>query len=171
MTWTLGSLPLHPLFVHLTTVAVPTAALIGLAVALWPAARARLGLAAPLIGLVALVSTPLATSSGESLERQVPHTAALEHHTQLGDTLIWFVLPLFALLALHWALERWFPAARRRSAAADPVRGSHVDAAARPGWARAAAVIVPILLVVVSIAALVDVVLIGHAGAVAVWKN
>lgn len=167
MDWKLGDLPLHPLFVHLTTVAVPVTALMAIVIALWPAARRRLGLAAPVIALVALISTPLASSSGKALEAQSEKSAAIERHAELGDTLIIAVLPLTLLVIVWWALHRWFPA----DAATTRPDGSSVARSHRavPGWTRAARIVVPILLVVAGLAALIDVILIGHAGAVAVW--
>ncbi|GAB2533556.1 hypothetical protein [Brachybacterium huguangmaarense] len=164
MSFMLGDLPLHPLFVHLTTVAVPVAALLGLAVAAWPAARRRLGLAAPVVALVALVSTPLATSSGEALEKQSEKSALIERHAQLGDTLIVWVAPLFLLVAIVWFLgRRYAPTAALDARAARPERRE------APSWARPVRIAASALLVVVAVGALVDVVMIGHAGAVAVW--
>lgn len=180
MDWKIGDLPLHPLFVHLTTIAVPTAALLALAIAVWPAARRRLGVAAPLIVLVALISTPLASSSGESLQEQEPRTAAIEHHAELGDTLLPWVIALFALTVAWWALHHIvLRPHRERSARIEDAEGSRrvstdrraADhaAAGSPGLARIAGIVLPILLVIAGTGALVDVILIGHAGAVAVW--
>lgn len=57
MDFMIGDLPLHPLFVHLATVAVPVAALVGLVFALWPAARRR-------VGIMALVDVVLIGHAG-----------------------------------------------------------------------------------------------------------
>ncbi|OEI69395.1 hypothetical protein Cus16_1239 [Curtobacterium sp. ER1/6] len=88
MDWQYDGIPLHPLLVHLTTVSVPVAALSAIVVAAWPAARRWLAVGAPNIGLVALVSVPLATSSGEWLEHRERETALLERHTHLADGLL-----------------------------------------------------------------------------------
>lgn len=154
MDWQLGGIPLHPLLVHLTSVAVPVAALTALAVALWPAARRWLAVGAPIIGLVALVSVPLATSSGEWLEHREKETALLERHTELADGLLPWSIAVFALLALWWAWHR-FGTARVTNG----------------GAVRAVAIVGPVLLVVVGVVSLIEVVVIGHAGAVSVWKG
>ncbi|MCG7427207.1 hypothetical protein MHY20_06210 [Helcobacillus sp. ACRRO] len=50
------------------------------------AARRRLGIVTPIIATVALLSVPLATSPGESLERRTTPTAQLEFHTRVAGT-------------------------------------------------------------------------------------
>ncbi|NII41610.1 hypothetical protein E9228_002257 [Curtobacterium flaccumfaciens] len=154
MDWQLGGLPLHPLLVHLTSVAVPVAALVAIAVAVWPAARRWLAVGAPLIALVALVSVPLATSSGEWLESREKETALLQRHTELADGLLPWSIAVFALLVLWWGWHR-FGIARVTNG----------------GAVRAVAVVGPVLLVAVGVVSLVEVVVIGHAGAVSVWQG
>ncbi|MFJ4296887.1 hypothetical protein [Curtobacterium sp. NPDC089689] len=154
MNWQYGGIPLHPLFVHLTSVAVPVAALTAIAVAAWPAARRWLAVGAPIIGLVALVSVPLATQSGEWLEEHEKETALLERHTHLADGLLPWSVAVFALLTLWWAWQR-FGVAR-------------VDGR---GVARVVGIVGPVLLIAAGIGSLIEVVVIGHAGAVSVWKG
>ncbi len=154
MDWQFDGIPLHPLFVHLTAVAVPVAALTAVAVAVWPAARRWLAVGAPLIGLVALVSVPLATSSGEWLEHREEETALLERHTELADGLLPWSIAVFALLVVWWGWHR-FGRERVTSRAA----------------VRAISVVGPVLLVVVGVVSLVEVVVIGDAGAASVWKG
>ena len=154
MNWQYGGVPLHPLFVHLTSVAVPVAALAAIAVAAWPAARRWLAVGAPIIGLVALVSVPLATQSGEWLEEHEKETALLERHTHLADGLLPWSVAVFALLTLWWAWQR-FGVAR-------------VDSR---GLVRAVGIVGPVLLIAAGIGSLIEVVVIGHAGAVSVWKG
>lgn len=154
MNWQYGGIPLHPLFVHLTSVAVPVAALAAIAVAAWPAARRWLAVGAPIVGLVALVSVPLATSSGEWLEHHEQETALLEQHTHLADGLLPWSIAVFALLTLWWGWQR-FGVAR-------------VD---NHGLVRAVGIVGPVLLVAAGIGSLIEVVVIGHAGAVSVWKG
>ena len=48
-------LPTHILLVHAVIVLVPIAALLTVLSAVWPAARRRLGIITPLVGLVALI--------------------------------------------------------------------------------------------------------------------
>ncbi|MEK6312239.1 MAG: hypothetical protein V4755_16205 [Curtobacterium sp.] len=154
MNWQYGGIPLHPLFVHLTSVAVPVAALAAIAVAAWPAARRWLAVGAPIIGLVALVSVPLATQSGEWLEEHEKETALLERHTHLADGLLPWSVAVFALLTLWWVWQR-FGVAR-------------VDSR---GLVRVVGIVGPVLLIAAGIGSLIEVVVIGHAGAVSVWKG
>lgn len=154
MNWQYGGIPLHPLFVHLTSVAVPVAALAAIAVAAWPAARRWLAVGAPIVGLVALVSVPLATQSGEWLEEHEKETALLERHTHLADGLLPWSVAVFALLTLWWVWQR-FGVAR-------------VDSR---GLVRVVGIVGPVLLIAAGIGSLIEVVVIGHAGAVSVWKG
>jgi uncharacterized membrane protein len=100
----INGLPIHPLVVHAVVVLLPLAILGTIAIAVRPRWRHRYG---PLVVGVALVATaliPVATSSGEALERHVGDPGA---HARLGDQLIWFALPLLALVAgLVWAERR-----------------------------------------------------------------
>lgn len=139
---------------HLTVVAVPVAALVAVAVSAVPAARRWLAVGAPITGLVALVSVPLATSSGEWLEHRERETALLERHVRLADGLLPWSIAVFALLVLWWGWHR-FAAPRVTSTRA----------------VRAVAVVGPVLLVAAAVGSLVEVVAIGHAGAVSVWKG
>ncbi|NQW89096.1 hypothetical protein HQQ88_02120 [Curtobacterium sp. VKM Ac-2861] len=154
MDWQFGGIPLHPLFVHLTSVAVPVAALAAIVVAVWPAAQRWLAVGAPIIGLVALVSVPLATSSGEWLEHREQETALLERHTELADGLLPWSIAVFVLLLLWWGWHR-FGTARVTSG----------------GALRAVAVVGPVLLLAVGVVSMIEVVIIGHAGAESVWKG
>ena len=153
---TIAGLPAHPLFVHLAVVAIAVAALLAILAAIWPAARTRLGFLTPLVAVVALIVTPLTTSSGEALEEQVPRTAALHHHTELGDQMIYWVAPLFVLVVLFWAL--------RIDAVTERLRFLSTADAQR--WS---AVILGAGCVVIGIGTLVMVTLVGDSGARAVW--
>ncbi|PZF00271.1 hypothetical protein DEJ01_13075 [Curtobacterium sp. MCLR17_040] len=154
MDWQFGGIPLHPLFVHLTSVAVPVAALTAIVVAVWPAARRWLAVGAPIIGLIALVSVPLATSSGEWLEHRERESALLERHTELADGLLPWSIAVFALLLLWWAWHRF---------ASDRVTSG--------GALRAVAVVGPVLLLAAGVVSMIEVIVIGHAGAASVWKG
>ncbi len=154
MNWQFGGIPLHPLFVHLTSVAVPVAALTAIAVAAWPAARRWLAVGAPVIGLVALVSVPLATQSGEWLEHHEKETALLEKHTELADGMLPWSIAVFALLALWWGWQRFA-----------------VERVDNRGLVRVVGIVGPFLLIAAGIGSIIEVVAIGHAGAVSVWKG
>ena len=132
-----SGLPLHPLVVHVAVVLVPAAVLGALVVALWPAARRRWGW--PVVALTALaaISVPLATSTGEGLEHNLPRTPAIATHAELGDQLLVFVAPLLLVVLGLVLVERVAPHAsacrrprdRRCSAA---LRGTGAARARRP---------------------------------------
>ncbi|RFU39583.1 hypothetical protein DZF91_21605 [Actinomadura logoneensis] len=154
MPTTLWGLPVHPLVVHLVVFLIPLVVLAALVVAVWPRARK---VAAPwVLGLATLgvVSVPMATSSGEGLEKKVPHTALVEHHAELADGLLPLVAGLWLTLAVIVAVA-WYS---RRAAAA-------------PRWAAAVTVVAAVLTVGASVGTAVQVVRIGHSGAKAVWHD
>lgn len=125
----------------------------------WPAARRRLGILTPLVALVALVFVPLAKEAGEALERQVPASAVLERHTELGDQLLPWAIGLFVVAVGQWL---WFRLRARR--ADEPTRS------ARPG-ARVATIAIAVVAVVVAGATTYSVVQVGDSGARAVWSS
>ena len=88
---------------------------------------------------------PLSTSSGEQLEHRVGESSAVQRHAQLGDMLIWWVVPLAVLAAVLY----WWHRSNRAG--------------------RALAVAVAVLPVLVAVGTLVQVVLIGHSGAQSAW--
>ncbi|MFB4298566.1 DUF2231 domain-containing protein [Actinomadura sp. NTSP31] len=155
MPSTLWGLPTHPLVVHLVVFLIPLTVAATLGVALWPRARK---VAAPWVlalATAAVISVPMATSSGENLEERVPHSALVERHAELADTL----LPLAAAMWLGLAVLTgvgWYT--RRRSATA-------------PRWAGAVTVAAAVLAVGGAAASGVQVVQIGHSGANAVWHG
>jgi len=152
--WQIAGLPAHPLLVHLTVVAVPTAALTALAVAFWPAARRWLSHGAPIIAVIAGVSVPLATSSGDWLESRVQVTPAVEKHVDEAHNLLpWMGLLMLAIIA--WWGWHAFVAPRVSSAAT----------------LRMVAIAGPVVLTVLSVGTLIWVILIGHAGAAAAWQG
>ena len=150
---TVFGLPLHPLVVHATVVAVPAAAVAVLLATLWPRFRRWASWGPAALAAVALVLVPITTSSGESLEHTLPRTPLIEAHTHLADGLLPWVIALLvgALLVLWpqltatrpglWTLPRWLV-----------VVGVVVATAAAVG-------------------SLVEVVLIGHSGAAAAWST
>lgn len=156
---TIGGIPAHPLFVHLTVVAIPLAALLGIVAVVWPAARRRIGIIAPIVGLVAVVMTPLTTSAGEALEKsRMPLNPDLADHVELGDQMIIWVAPLFVFIVLFWALQT--PAIMKRVPVTLPARAITLST-----WAFGLAV------VVFGIGAIVMVYLVGDSGARSVWVD
>ena len=150
---TVNGLPVHPLVVHAVVVLLPLAALGVIALAVRPSWRGRFGLLVVLVAALATAAIPLATDSGESLERRVGDPG---RHAELGDTVLWFALPLLAVaVALFWL--------HRRAARPTGEPGS-----SRPG---ALGVVVALLAVLIGVANLVQVYRVGESGAKAVWSD
>ena len=125
----INGLPIHPLVVHGVVVLLPLAILGTIAIAARPAWRVTYG---PLVVACAAVGTvllPVATSSGESLEK---HVGDPGEHAALGDQLIWFAIPLLVLAAVLVWLER-------RKAAGKPAIGPSALPVAVAGLAVVAA--------------------------------
>src|SRR4051794_5298593 len=149
---TIFGLPAHPLVVHAVVVLVPLAALSGLVVAVWPAARARYAPLALGVATLALISVPLATHTGEQLEAHVRPSAFVERHTAMADGL----LPFMALLWLGLAAlvaARWLRMSRDVS------------------WSKYLAGAAAVVAVAGAIASGVQVVRIGDSGARAAWHG
>jgi hypothetical protein len=149
-----AGLPLHPLIVHAVVVLLPLTALALVLGTLVPAARRRLGIVTPLAALVVLALVPVTILAGEDLKRIVGPLPAVTHHEMLGRMLPSWAIALFVASAAQWAWYRFRPTRadgeRRRS---DAVITAVLAAAA----------------VVAAIGSTVMVVLIGEAGARAVW--
>ncbi|MCM0619287.1 DUF2231 domain-containing protein [Nocardioides bruguierae] len=145
-----NGLPVHPLVVHAVVVLLPLAVLGAIAVAVRPAWAHRVGWLVVAVAAVATVLVPVATSSGEALERRVGDPG---EHAELGDQLIWFALPLLVLTIAVVLLGR-----RRATGAATP----------GPGWLPTA---VAVLTVLVALATAVQVYRVGESGARAVWGD
>ena len=152
----IAGLPLHPLLVHATVVIVPAAALSVLLAALWPRFR---GWAGPLplgLAIAGLILDPLSTSTGESLEHEVGHSALIEKHSELADGLLPWMIALVVmaagLYAWHWRQGR---------------RDNDVPSTSR-AWVPVA---ISVLAVVAALGTSVQVVLIGHSGAKAAWSD
>jgi uncharacterized membrane protein len=140
---TFNGLPLHPLVVHAVVVLLPLSVVGAIVVALRPAWRQTYGWLVAGLLVVATALTPVATSSGEALEKRVGDPG---RHAELGDQLIWFEIALLVLLVAMLVLHR---------------RGV-VSAAARG---------VAVLVLIASVAAAVQVYRVGDSGAKAVWGD
>ncbi|KQV76101.1 hypothetical protein ASC61_14420 [Aeromicrobium sp. Root344] len=144
-------LPLHPLIVHATVVVVPLAALTVLLAALWPRFRAWSGPLPMGLSLVGLALVPLSTSTGETLERHVAHSALVERHTELAGGLLPWMLGLAIVASANYA-------AHRRGRGRRPVHGS-------------IPMVLAVLAVVAAAGTTVQVVRIGESGAKAAWAD
>jgi hypothetical protein len=149
---TINGLPLHPLIVHAVVVLLPLSALGVIAVAIRPAWLSRYGKLVIAVATASVLAIPLATSSGERLAARVGEPGV---HAELGDTLIWFAMPLLAaVVALAWL--------RRRTTAG--------DRASAGGHSRLS-LVVAVVAVLIAAANLVQVYRIGESGARAVWHT
>jgi hypothetical protein len=147
----IGGIPLHPLVVHAVTVLLPLSALGVLLIAVVPRWRAKYATLVLISTALATVLTPVATSSGESLEERVAESELVDRHAELGDLMIWFALPLLlAAVALWWL-------ARKEQA--------------DQGVGRGLTLVISVLSVAVAVAASVQIVLVGHSGAKSVWEG
>jgi Predicted membrane protein (DUF2231) len=98
---TVRGLPLHVLVVHAVVVLVPLAALGALGSALWPAARRHFGATAVVVAAVATVLVPVATGSGENLERRLGAEDLVRDHAHWGERMLpAMIVLLVAVLAL-----------------------------------------------------------------------
>lgn len=163
---TILGLPAHPLIVHAVVVLVPLAAVLVAVAALSPRFRHWARYATPLVALAGLVMVPLATQSGEGLEHSVPHSALVEKHAELADSL----LPLMIGVTLVALVQLWLD---RRTSAVGAVAGDDDGDGPRrgPSTPRAAGLVVAVVALLVSAGTLVQVGRIGHSGAKAVWSD
>ena len=141
-------LPVHALVVHAVVVLLPLAVLGTLALALVPRWRGTYGWLLVATTTVATALVPVATQSGERLERRVGDPG---EHADLGEQLLWFALPLLALVVAMVVLHR---------------AGQRPDA---PAPHRAVVVGVAGLAVLAAVATAVQVYRVGETGARAVW--
>ncbi|MCW2724136.1 MAG: hypothetical protein JWN35_1057 [Frankiales bacterium] len=155
----INGLPAHVLLIHLVVVLVPVAGLLLVAQAWWPAARRRIGVLGPLLCLLALVTIPLTTNSGEWLQRRLRPTPLIDTHVHLGDQLLPWVAGLFLLSTAVWLLDRRTAPAPTRVVLAG-ARGSV-----------AVTLLVAVLATAVAVGTLVQIYRIGDSGAKAVWTG
>jgi hypothetical protein len=155
---TINGLPAHILIVHAVVVLVPLTGLAMVISVLRPSLAVRWGLTVPLLAAASLVSVFAAMNAGGWLQSQVRNTALVRRHVQLGGQLWPFVTGMLVLsLIVWWTIGR------------DP-ETSRRPTTRRAGTSRAG-VLVAVLTIVVSAAAIVQVVRIGEAGSRAVWHS
>jgi len=153
----LGGLPLHPLVVHAAVVFTPLAGLVAIVFAVVPRWRWLTRWPAGVTALAALGSVVISKLSGQSFLDQRPELAPLVRvHQERAELLLWFVIGFFVIVAAAvWMVSSTSPLPSGRGAR---------DAAV--SWADR---VLPILVVLSSLAVIVQVVLTGDAGSRAVW--
>ena len=145
---TVNGLPAHVLLVHAIVVLLPLSALLLVLTALSPAIRRRLAGPNAILSVLVVLLVPLTTSAGEWLESRVPQSATLRQHTELGDSAIFYALPIAALALVVWWLQR------RSRAMSTVVTG-----------------VVAVLSVAVGAAGVYGIYRIGDSGAKAAWSS
>lgn len=146
-------LPAHPLLVHFLVVLMPLTCAAVVLHAVWPTARARLGIVTPLAALVCLVLVPVVQSAGRKFMTMLnaqQNPMVLEHQRLANQLLPWAVA-LFVVAGAEWASWRF---------ATDGVLATR--------WARVGLAVVA---VVVAVGTAVLLVRIGDAGAKATWSG
>ncbi len=138
-----NGLPVHPLVVHGVVVLLPLAIVGTIAIAVRRPWRAKFGPVVVAIAAVATVLIPISTSSGEALEKRVGDPG---EHAALGDTLIWFAIPMLVLAVGLVLLDRM-------------------------GTRKGLTTVVAVLAVVAGVANGVQVYRVGDSGARAAWGD
>jgi len=156
---TVNGLPAHVLLVHAIVVLLPLSAALLALTALWPAARRRLAGPNVILSLLVVVLVPITTSAGEWLEHRLTPNPLIHHHAELGDTAIYAAVSVAVLAVLLW----W---RQREAAGRTPARRTYLAPTSS-----ALTTVVTVLAVLVSAAAVYDVVRIGDSGAKASWTN
>lgn len=195
----INGLPAHVLLVHIVVVFVPLAAILLVLSALWPAVRHRLGILTPIAALIALAIIPPTMNAGDWLAARVDPSASLSRHMSLADGLLPWEIGVFVVAVALWVLfakPQWLlgggkprgaeekelvsstvgagtSEAATEAAADRPAAESTVAATptAIPTWMRAARIVAIVLAVAVSVGSVVDVSLIGDAGAQSAWNG
>ena len=146
--------PFHALIVHLPVVLIPTAAILTLVVLARSNFLSRFATTLWALTGIGLVSTIVATETGETLEHKFASTGmaipqTLRDHATLGDQARIFILGLFIAVSAMWYISR-------RS----------------PLWARPKLVIsLKVMSGILALLAMFWTYRTGHSGASSVWAN
>jgi rubrerythrin len=108
---------------------------------------------------------PMMESSGTTLARRLPPTALVERHTELGESLLGWVVGLFVVVLAIVAVDSW---ARRARKTAGPGAQRELGSGARGGVIRHS---LALLAIVIAAATIVQTVRVGHSGAHATWSR
>ena len=163
-----NGLPAHVLLVHAVVVLVPLCAVLLVAAALLPGARARLGVFLPLLAAVCVALVPVTVSAGHWLHEQIGEGDPLiERHEHLGEQLLPWTIALLAVSLVVWWRGRQTPVAlpaRDRERVTSGSRGEATPGVLVQG-------VIAVLAVAVAVGSVVQVVRIGESGSKAVWQG
>ena len=154
----LFGLPGHPLIVHGAVVLVPLAAIGTIVMALWPAARERIGWIVAAIGVIGFFFAYFAKESGEALLETVRSTAAVQSHAEMGQ---WGVIGAFLVGGSACAVMLFDLFVKQRAKRDLP----------ELSITRPLRTLIGVFAIVLSIFGSVLVINVGHSGAKATWEN
>lgn len=156
---TVNGLPAHVLLVHAIVVLLPLSAALLTLTAIWPAARCRLAGPNAILAVLVVVLVPITTNAGEWLEHHLAPNSLIRRHAELGDTAIYAAVGVAALALVVW----W---RSRENNAGTPTKRAFLAPASS-----AVTAVVTVVAILVSGAAVYDVVRIGDSGAKASWSR
>jgi hypothetical protein len=162
VSWLINGIPLHPLFVHVTVVAVPVVGLLALGAGWSNKLRTWLGVVLPTLASVTFVAALFTKQAGEALAAQVAPTPALSAHIEIADIA---VAGAFLLLLVTWWQWAW---SRRRAVLRAADSGPATAGTGRRGRM---ATTIAVVETAVAVFAIVGVVMAGDTGARAVWAG
>ncbi len=106
----IDGLPLHALVVHFVVVMLPLSVLGAVVIAVWPAARRRFGWLVVAAAGASALAVPIAANSGKELANRIPRDDLIARHEELGESLVWWAVPLFivvlGLMVLHTKMQQ-----------------------------------------------------------------
>jgi uncharacterized membrane protein len=157
---TLFGLPAHPLIVHVPVVLLPLAAVGAVLAVAFARLRRPFGWTVVALTGVSTVFAKLAEGSGQALLRSVRESAALTHHTELGDSMWLFAGFAFAGALAFMLWDRYVGGQPKA-----------VGAAVRTSPRRWVAIVLAVVMVLSGAVATARVIQVGHSGAKATWED
>jgi hypothetical protein len=154
---TVFGIPVHALVVHAVVVFAPLTALCLLLFAVLGRFRSWSGPLTPLLASGTVVLAFVAKESGESLQHRLPGNEAIHEHAELGDLMPWVMLLAAVVAWLMW----WFWRRDR----------DRVEEHGAPILMSGVSKLLAVVGVLAAVGLAVDITLVGHTGAQAVWSE
>jgi heme/copper-type cytochrome/quinol oxidase subunit 2 len=126
--------------------------------AVWAAARQRLAGPNAILAILVVLVVPLTTDVGEWLERRVPSSELVRTHAELGDTAVFYAIPIAVLALMVW----W----RGREGRAESGRRTYLAP-----LSIAVTSVVAVLALVAAVTSVYGMYRIGDSGAKAAWNG